>query len=59
MLPDSDDEHMPPEGKDQLTPEEIALLKWWVQQGASGTQKVSDATFPAELKATVDGILKG
>ena len=59
LLPDSDDEHMPPEGKDQLTPEEIALLKWWVQQGASGTQKVSDATFPAELKATVDGILKG
>ena len=59
MLPDSDDEHMPPEGKDQLTPEEIALLKWWVQQGASGTQKVSDAAFPAELKATVDGILKG
>lgn len=59
LLPDSDDEHMPPEGKDQLTPEEIALLKWWVQQGASGTQKVSDAAFPAELKATVDGILKG
>ncbi len=59
LLPDSDDEHMPPEGKDQLTPEEIALLKWWVQQGASGTQKVSGATFPAELKATVEGILKG
>lgn len=59
LLPDSDDEHMPPEGKDQLTPEEIALLKWWVEQGASGTQKVSDAKFPAELQATVDGILKG
>lgn len=59
LLPDSDDEHMPPEGKDQLTPEEIALLKWWVEQGASGTQKVKDAKFPAELQATVDGILKG
>jgi uncharacterized membrane protein len=59
MLPDSDDEHMPPEGKDQLTPEEIALLKWWVEQGASGTQKVKEAKFPAELQATVDGILKG
>ena len=58
-LPDSDDEHMPPEGKDQLTPEEIALLKWWVEQGASGTQKVGEAKFPAELQATVDGILKG
>lgn len=59
LLPDSDDEHMPPEGKDQLTPEEIALLKWWVEQGASGTQQVKDAKFPAELQATVDGILKG
>lgn len=59
VLPDSDDEHMPPEGKDQLTPEEIALLKWWVEQGASGTQTVKDAKFPAELQATVDGILKG
>ena len=58
-LPDSDDEHMPPEGKDQLTPEETELLKWWVLQGASGTQKVSDAKFPAALQATVDGILKG
>ena len=59
LLPDSDDEHMPPDGKDQLTPEEIALLKWWVEQGASGTQTVKDAKFPAELQATVDGILKG
>ncbi|MCB1279763.1 c-type cytochrome domain-containing protein [Prosthecobacter sp.] len=59
LLPDSDDEHMPPEGKDQLTPEEIELLKWWVLQGASGTQKVDDAKIPAELQTTVDGILKG
>ncbi|MBN8419971.1 MAG: hypothetical protein J0L73_13720 [Verrucomicrobia bacterium] len=61
MLPldDDDGEHMPPDGKDQLTPEEIALLKWWVEQGASGTQKVKEAKFPAELQATVDGILKG
>lgn len=58
-LPDSDDEHMPPEGKDQLTPEETALLKWWVKEGASGTQKVEGTKFPPELQATVDGILKG
>lgn len=58
-LDDADGEHMPPDGKDQLTPEEIALLKWWVEQGASGTQKVNEAKFPAELQATVDGILKG
>jgi uncharacterized membrane protein len=59
LLPDDDDEHMPPEGKDQLTKEETELLKWWVQQGASNTQKVSEAQFPDELKAAVEGILKG
>lgn len=59
LLPDDDDEHMPPEGKDQLTKEEAELLKWWVQQGASNTQKVSEAKFPDELKAAAEGILKG
>lgn len=57
--PEDDSEHMPPEGKDQLTAEEIALIKWWIQQGASSTLKVSDSSFPAELKAVVDGIVKG
>lgn len=59
LLPDSDDEHMPPEGKDQLTKEETELLKWWVQQGASNTLKVSEAQIPEALKAAVEGILKG
>lgn len=56
---EDEDGHMPPEGKEQLTPEETALIKWWIQQGASNTQKAADAPFPAELKATVDAILKG
>jgi hypothetical protein len=55
--PDDDDEHMPPEGKEQLTAEEKALLRWWVQSGASATQTVDEATIPAELKATADAIL--
>lgn len=58
-LPADDDEHMPPDGKDQLTPEETTLLRWWVQQGASATQKVAEAKFPAETQATVDVVLKG
>ncbi len=57
--PEDDDSHMPPEGKDQLTAEETALIKWWIEQGASSTLKVSDSRFPAELKAVVDGIVKG
>lgn len=60
MLPidDDDGEHMPPEGKDQLTPEEIALLKWWIQQGASNTQKVELDAIPSELRATAEALLK-
>lgn len=58
-LPEDDDEHMPPEGKAQLTPEETTLIRWWVQQGASNTLKVAEAEFPAETKAAVDALLKG
>jgi uncharacterized membrane protein len=58
-LPEDDDEHMPPEGKEQLTAEETTLIRWWVQQGASNTLKVGEAEFPAETKATVDALLKG
>lgn len=56
---EDEDGHMPPEGKDQLTPMETAIIKWWIQQGASGTQKLSEAQIPAELQSAVDGIVKG
>jgi hypothetical protein len=49
-LPVDDDEHMPPDGKEQLTPAEFALLRYWVQAGASATQKISEAQFPPEAK---------
>jgi hypothetical protein len=58
LLAVDDDEHMPPDGKAQLTAGEIALLRWWVEQGASNTQKVADAKFPPEVKPVVDEILK-
>jgi uncharacterized membrane protein/mono/diheme cytochrome c family protein len=46
LLDESDDNHMPPKGKPQLTPDQIALLSWWIDQGAPADKKVS------ELKAT-------
>ncbi|MDB6140827.1 MAG: putative rane protein [Verrucomicrobiaceae bacterium] len=57
-LPNDDDEHMPPDGKDQTSKEEAALLRWWVQEGASSTLAVKDAKIPAELQSTVDALLK-
>lgn len=57
-LPIDDDDHMPPEGKDQMTDQETALLHWWIKEGASATLKVKDAKFPAELKPLVESLLK-
>ncbi|MES2594375.1 MAG: c-type cytochrome domain-containing protein [Verrucomicrobiota bacterium] len=52
-LPDDDDEHMPPDGKEQLTPAETAAIRYWIQSGASETTKVSEAQFPPEAKEAV------
>lgn len=50
-LPEDDDEHMPPAEKTQHTPDELALLKWWIDSGASDSQKITDAAIPADLAA--------
>lgn len=42
LLPDDDDHHMPPKGKTQLTEGQVALLTWWIDQGAPFNKKVSE-----------------
>ena len=42
LLPEEDDHHMPPKGKTQLQEGQIALLTWWIDQGAPFDKKVSD-----------------
>ncbi|MHA8050934.1 c-type cytochrome domain-containing protein [Aquirufa sp. ROCK-SH2] len=46
-LPLDAKEHMPPKGKEQLTPEEIILLRLWVKSGASLEKKIQD--YPSNL----------
>ena len=42
-LNDPDDERMPPsEEPNQITPDEVWLIKWWVYNGASYDQKLSE-----------------
>ena len=48
-LPAASDDHMPPDGKPQPSAEEIALLKWWVESGASETKTVTELQPPAEI----------
>ena len=41
LLPDADDEHMPPEGKAPVTADELSVLKFWIRAaGASDTSRV-------------------
>jgi hypothetical protein len=49
FLPMSDDEHMPPEDKEQLTEQETALLSFWIGSGAKATGTVAD--FKPDEKA--------
>jgi uncharacterized membrane protein len=45
-LPKDDDDRMPPEGKAGPTPEELAVLAFWIDRGASPTLKVRDTLAP-------------
>ncbi|MFY0631560.1 MAG: chitobiase/beta-hexosaminidase C-terminal domain-containing protein [Flavobacteriaceae bacterium] len=42
MLPISNEDHMPPEGKEQLTKDEIWLIKHWIDQGLDFENKVTN-----------------
>jgi mono/diheme cytochrome c family protein len=42
-LPESDDAHMPPSGKPQLTENQITMLRWWIDAGASSQVLASKA----------------
>ncbi len=53
LLPAADDDHMPPHGKPQLTADEIALLKWWVDAGASQTNTVAELQPSAEIRQII------
>lgn len=50
LLPESDEHHMPPKGKNQVTENELSLLKWWVEQGASFDKKVSQLAVNQTIK---------
>ena len=50
MLPREDEHHMAPKEKPQLSNQEIALLRWWIDVGADFTKKVKDFPQPEKIK---------
>jgi len=49
-LPAGDEDHMPPEGKPQPSADQIALLQWWIDAGASGDKTTAQLNPPAGLQ---------
>jgi hypothetical protein len=49
LLPAEDENHMPPEGKPQPSADDITLLRWWIDAGASADAKAADLKPPAAV----------
>ncbi len=59
LLPESDDDHMPPKGKPQLTKDQIVLITWWIDQGASSDKKVSELEVSETVKPMLAALTIG
>jgi uncharacterized membrane protein len=57
LLPISNEEHMPPEGKEQLTKDEIWLLEHWIKTGADFESKVTNVAGNNALKKRLEAYL--
>ncbi|GJM31269.1 MAG: hypothetical protein DHS20C18_02700 [Saprospiraceae bacterium] len=57
-LPKEAEEHMPPDGKKQVTEEELALLEWWVEQGADFGKKVGECEQPEKIRTILEAKVK-
>ncbi|HTG57380.1 MAG TPA: leucine-rich repeat domain-containing protein, partial [Niabella sp.] len=59
LLPQSDEDHMPPKEKPQLTRQEIDLLHWWVNSGAGFDKKVSQSNVSEKIRPTLIALQNG
>src|SRR5678815_1376193 len=57
MLPEEDDDRMPPKGKTPLTQPETGLLKFWIQKGATMNMRVADIRKDSNANTLVSHIL--
>jgi hypothetical protein len=56
-LPTDDDDHMPPSDEPQLTKEEVAIMKWWIETGASESVTVAAAKPAGDVEAALATLL--
>ncbi len=55
-LPAGNDERMPPDDKPAPSPEEIQLVRWWIDRGASETTRVRDGVVPDGARALLSKV---
>ena len=58
LLPAAHDDHMPPDGKKQITAEELEILQWWIDAGASPDLKIGDPSVPANVREKIGALLQ-
>ncbi len=59
LLPDDNEDHMPPKQKAQLTKSEIELLNWWVTTGADYHKKTAELHQPEKIKPYLVALQSG
>lgn len=56
-LPPDDEEHMPPEGKTDIKEHELAILKWWIDNGADAQKSLADFEVPTAIQEAIAQII--
>lgn len=59
LLPMTDEDHMPPKEKKQMTPNEISLLHWWINTGADFNKKIKDLQQTERVKPVLLSLQSG
>lgn len=52
-LPMDDDDHMPPEGKPQLSEAQLTVMRWWLDAGAPTDKKLGELKPPPEILQSI------
>jgi uncharacterized membrane protein len=56
LLPVEDEHHMAPKEKTQLTEGEIAVLKWWIDNGLTFSKKAGQFPQPEKIKIALSAL---
>lgn len=59
ILPEGHKKRMPPKGRTPISPDQIKLIAWWIDQGANFDKKVNQLTQTKEIAAILKKLETG